>query len=325
LDWVVYNKKDMNIIIKNLLILGIFAISLHYTYAAKLYIESPKTVSSNREPLTVMVLLDSEEDIVSGLSGDFSFSSDMFDVGSISTQNSIVSLWANSPRVSQDKFFDQKTHITFEGAVLGGFGGLRNPYTSKVFPGIVFTITLIPKQMGVDLLTLDSIELHSYDSEGTILPSKKNSTRIIVPRLTGEPRAQESPRKVGNTTVTLDVYKDDLVSNSAPYLFIHDSDSSRSIDKVFIVESREYDPEQILSSSWKQVTNPYVFTHTIGAKYVHVKIHYTNNTYTYALLPPVENSQLFSHSSRILVYILLVVSLVYFYGKKFLYKNSRPL
>lgn len=299
-------------------------ITVSQVYAARMYIESPKTASSNREPLVVMILVDVEKDVVSGVSGNFSFPSELFDVKTISTQNGIVPLWAVQPHISSDKFFDQRTHITFEGIIPGGFSGVRNPYIQNVFPGILFTVVLIPKNIGQDTFILEDIELHAYDSNGTTLPSKKDTKVISIPHITGKRVVPSSELKfTDNTTVTMEINRSELVNDNSPYLYIHENDASRTIDHIEVAESPEYNPTYVSSYEWHTVSNPYVLLYASRTKYVHAKIVYTNNTYTFKTLPPVENSETLLDSSRILVYILVAISLLYFYGKNFLHLISK--
>lgn len=310
-------------IIKILLLSSL--VTVFDVHAATMYIDAPKTASSNRGEFTVSIMLNTEGSSVSALSGNFSFPSELFDIGTITSYNSIVPLWVTGPKLSPEKNFDRRTHIVFEGIIPGGFSGVHHPYYQDVFPGIIFTVTLIPKGEGKDLLKLDDIELHAYDALGTILETKNSSNEVTVPHLSSVSLATKQPlRNSESTTVSVSIMKSDLVNNNTPYLYVYEADPSHTIDHIEIVESSEYDPKYIDEHDWHTVTNPYILKYTSRTKYIHTKIIYTNNTYTLKTIPPVENSQAFLNLSRILISIVIVVALLlHFYGKNFLYIFSQ--
>lgn len=292
--------------------------------AAQMYIISPESASSNREPLALSILLDGEGDVVSGLSGNFSFPSELFDVKTISTQNGIVSLWIEQPHVSEEKTFDQRTHIFFEGIIPGGFNGVLSPFHKKPSPGIIATIVLIPKGEGRGFFTLTDTELHAYDAHATVLSNKEDKHQIVVPHLSGKAITQlKELVMTDNKTVTMTLGTSDLVNNNAPYVYVHEADPSRTIDHIEFAESDDYNPNYVSQHEWRTGTNPYVLMYSSRTKYIHAKIIYTNKQYTFVTVSPVENSQLFLRQSRILVYILVAISLLYFYGKYFLHLFSK--
>jgi hypothetical protein len=315
----------MNIFIKKIIYVFIFAVGtlthVPYVLAAHIYIEAPKTASSNREPLSLSVFLDPENDTVSGVSGNFSFPSALFDIKNITTQNGIIPLWVTQPHVSVEKSFDQRTHITFEGIVPGGFGGVRTPYATGIYPGIVFTVTLIPKGSGSGNFVIENSELHAFDDRGTLIASTGDSQPISVPILTGKEIEKSLVLKplFNVNTVNVNIATSELVNNNAPYLYVREENSSHAIDRIEVAETSTSNAANVSEREWHVATNPYPLAYTARTKYIHVKIIYTDNTYTIKTVSPVENSQPFLNLSRILVYILVVISLVYFYGKNFLH------
>ncbi len=293
-------------------------------YGAEMYIESPESVSSNRSPFILSVFLDPESTPISGISGDLSFPSELFDVELISTQNGVIPLWIQSPSVSVDKKFDRRTHIVFEGIVPGGFSGVHSPYAIGVYPGSIFTVTLIPKNKGNGEIRLDNTELHAYDEKATVITTKNILKQVVVPTLSGSPYdGQNNLKFVVSDTVSMEVVSDSLVHTGNPYVYINDENPSHAIDYIQIVETSEYNPKLVSSYAWRTVTNPYVLLDPSRSKYVHAKIIYTNKTFTYKTVAPVENLQSFSQLSRILVYIVIAIFLLYHYGKNFLHLFSK--
>lgn len=315
----------MNYFLKKLTLLGVIAVqSVFFAHAAVLSFDSPKSVSSNRSPFVVTVFLETENDSVSGISGDLSFSSELFDVKTISTQNGVIPLWVQSPHVSKDTQFDRKTHITFEGIIPGGFNGMRTPYASGIYPGIVFTVTLIPKNKGDGDISLQDIEIRAYDEKATLLSTKSSTRPVSIASLSGQVYSGDNELTfVSSDSVRMEVSANELIHARNPYVYVYDENPSRAINYIQIAESHEYKPENVSLSSWRTATNPYVLLDASRSKYIHAKIVYTDNTFTYATTEPVENLQSFSQLSRILVYIVIAIFLLYHYGKNFLHLFSK--
>lgn len=292
-------------------------------FAARVYIEAPQGVSSNREPFPVTIFIDTEGVSIGGLSGDFSFSSELFDVKSVTSQNGVIPLWVTTPHVSLEKKFDQKTHIIFEGIIPGGFNGVHSLYGQGVYPGILFTAELIPKSEGKAVLTLDSIEVHAYNSEATTLTSSGDTKSIVVPPLLGASKVEKSTRYVLPEGVQITIASSSLVNNNTPYLIISEENPSRVIDHIEIAETNEYNPNNVPDRAWYISDNNYAITYKTHTKYVHVKIVHANGTYTFKTVQPVENSKLFSNLSRILISITIAIFLLYHYGKNFLHLPSK--
>ena len=309
-----------------LIVLGCMYQGLTSLFAAGMYLDVPKTASSNREPFPVTIFLDTEGASVSGVGGELSFSSSLFDIKSITAQNSVIPLWVEQPQVSTDKTIDQKTHIVFEGAIPGGFSGVYGLYEHGVFPGIVFTVLLVPKNAGKDTIILTSKEIHAYDEKGTLLPSYGDTKNIIVPELANNvSHVAKNEIEVEASSVTAMITTNDSVAGGDPYVFVNDENTSHIINHIEVAETGDYDPHKVSLYEWHKVNNPHVITYTNRTKYTHVKVVYANGTYAYKTIAPVENSSSFSYLSRILVYIIITILLLYHYGKNFLHiipKNS---
>ena len=294
--------------------------TLTHTYAAHVFVQSPKNASANKSPLAVSIFLDTEGRSVSAISGDFSFPSNLFDFQGITTRGSVIALWAVAPHVSEDIFIDGKTHITFEGVIPGGFSGVHTPSKEGVSPGVLFTVILIPKSSGSGSFTVSNVELHNYDENGTVLPSNDYSTTIVVPKIvTDSPTAEISLKEISPDTIVTTFAHSDVIDNGAEYLYIYDTEPSHAIDRILLVESRKSSPRDIYEGEWKKVSNPYVLERQSRTKYIHVKVIYTDNTFSIKTITPVENSRSVVILSRILIGVLVAVLLLLYYGKTFLH------
>lgn len=298
--------------------LSIITISFSTAYSASIRINAPEQALSNRNPITVLVSLDTDNTSVSGIGGSFSYPTELFDVKSISIENSIVPLWIKQPTVSEDKNIDGRTHITFEGIFPGGYSGISSPYYEGFRAGTIFMVTLVPKNKGTAVLLVDDIVLNEFNQNATPIPVESSLRIIKVPDLVGLPSSDTSiQQEVLRSSIGAVISRDPLINNNAWYVLVTDNERINPIKKIYIAETNDYSVYRVKSESWKEVSNPYVLFYQDRTKYVHIKVLYTNNTYALTTLLPVENSNSIENTSRILVSIVVALSLLYLYGKKF--------
>lgn len=296
----------------------LFLASCGFSDAALITIESPAKTSPNRTPVLVRVMLDPEKNTVSGISGNFSFPTDMFTVKDISAESSAVSLWIKQPKVSDEKYVDGRTHIIFEGIFPGGFDGVRSPYYKGVRPGVIFSLVLIPKYKGVGELIVDDILLHKYDSEATKIPTTNVSAFIENPTFSAVlANSQTTLREIESPTLTAFIGQDALIDNNAWYLMVNEREQKSSIDRIYVAENDQYHAYLVDEYDWRVVKVPYVLTYQNRTKYVHVKIVYSDNSYTFRTIAPVENSKSIPFASRILLGVALALSVLYVYANYF--------
>lgn len=307
-----FTKSFFSFILFSISILGIDILEVS---AAQILIEAPEKLSNSREPVMVRVFLETQEDTVSGISGTFSFPTDLFDVKSVITQSSVVSLWAVQPSLSKEKYIDGQTHFVFEGIFPGGFGGVRSPYYDGVKPGILFSVLLIPKNKGEGAFVVDDITLNSFDQYATKLPSQAAIKIVTIPTLLEKIPAKEiDSKQIEASTLTAFITRNELINRNAWYVVINERESRSAIKNIFIAEVATPQISNVSAYDWREITSPYVLLFQDRSKYVHVKIIYSDTTYALRMLPPVENSHSNSLLSRILVIALATLFVIYFYG-----------
>lgn len=315
----------MKLLLKFLCIsFSISLITAQGVFAARVYMEAPNEAKSTREPFILTVYLDTEKEIVSGIAGTLTFPTELFEVEDISTKGGVVSMWASSPKIPEEKYFDGRTHITFEGIMPGGFEGVRSPYYDGVRPGGVFSVKLIPKNKGSGNFILENIELHAFDENGSLIPSGGSIKVVTVPALVVDmPKVSQDTSRIYSSTLTASIARSELIARNAWYVTVHEDSTINSVDHVEIAESSYYDPEDVPLFLWRTATTPYVLLYQSRSKYVHVKVVYTNKTYALQTLPPVENSSNIFNLSRILVGIIISTLLFFRYGKNILHIVSK--
>lgn len=289
-------------------------------YAASVSIDAPKRALSNRQPFVVSVYLNPEDNTISGISGSFSFPENLFVVDHISNENSIVPLWINQPAISEEKYFDNRVHINFEGIFPGGFDGVRSPYYKGKNKGSIFSVTLIPKDKGAAALLVDDLVVNAFTSDARPIPVESAVATIVVPELNDAIPTQPSAlTRIKNQNLSAQITQDPLVNNNAWYVVVHDDNEKASIQKIQIAETDDYNGERVEEGSWRTVKMPYVLLYQDRSKFVNVKVTYTDNTYTTTTLAPVENSHSISTVSRILVSVIALLFALYFYGKSIIF------
>jgi hypothetical protein len=294
--------------------------------AAFLSIESPEKVTSSGLPITVRIILDTEQDTLSGISGNFSFPSSLFDVKDISYEGSVVSLWSVSPSISQEKYIDGRTHIPFEGIFPGGYKGVSSPYYDGIKPGLVFSVTLIPKEKGIGTFVIDESTFNAFDIDAHSIYSPIAVKTIEIPEIIKKNSNGQIPfsleKEITSTAIDAFITQDVLVNNGSWYLVVHEDEGKSSIARIAVAETDTYSSADVRDVLWRSVTIPYVLLHQNRDKYIHIKVTYNNGTYSLSTIPPVENSQHISYISRILIGIAIVL-LFHFYGQKFIISSFK--
>lgn len=297
------------------LIISTFFVSIATVYAAAVHIDAPHTVTGNA-PIKVTITLDPEQGSLSSVAGTLSFPSDAFDISEIKTQNSVVSLWVTRPHVSEEKYADARTRITFEGLMPGGFSGVRSPYYVGTKPGIIFTALLTPKSNQELALLLDDLEAHAYDAQATEVPL----VSVHVPmQLSGVQQHTIKPAEAKNitsSTLTPIITRNENVNNNAWYLLVSEDESLHPVSHIEVAESSYRNPEDVRSYEWKNLSVPYVLSYQSRVKYIHVKATYENNTFAYATLHPVENLPALHHLSFILSCIAVALCVLFYVNRK---------
>ncbi len=287
-------------------------------YGAVITIASPSNALTNRQPVIVQVFLDSENETISGISGDFSYDTELFTLDTISTENSILSLWVKQPTLSHDIYLDGRTHIIFEGIFPGGYSGVRSPYYQGVRQGKIFSVTLIPKSSGAGNFMVDNIELNAYNSEATPIKTESAIRQITVPFLSGAiTSAAHVPVEIKSSSPPSFITRDPLVNNNAWYLVTNDEQGKSAINTIYVAETDDWNAHLVGERQWKKATNQYILAYQQRTKYVHIKIIYSDSTYTLTTLPPVENSTTIPLASRILGGVAALLLVFYLYAKYF--------
>lgn len=303
----------------HLLLFGsLIYISIVSAYAARISIDAPKVTPPTGEAIPVVLFLDPEGETMSGITLSFSFPEELFSVDRIDVKNSIIQPWVVYPTI-EERLFDRRTHITFEGIFAGGFSGVRSAYYAGTKEGILATVYLIPRAKGEGELIVDSIQGFRFDEKATplYLPSEISSIAVSS-GMEFQEKDKNLTRKIPSTSIVTLFSQSSFVGNNAVHLVVYDREPKSSIKEILVAEKDTGDIEDLKESDFRRVTSPYVLRYQDRSKYVHIKIIYSDNTYTTKVLQPVENSKSSPITSNILLGtgILSMASVIYLYVKR---------
>lgn len=308
---------------KSLLIIIVLTTFMH-SYAASLRMESNM---GNDSLLHVLVFVEPDGQTINAVSGTFSFPTSYFDLGSISTVDSVVPLWLESPKISTAIDFTGLKHIHFEGIIPGGFEGIRSPYYEGAKGGLVMAVTLSAKQTGEPAIVLENLEVRLNDGNATAIITPTQSTLVTLSESSIQKvSTKKNPKLIDNVDLKTFVVHNELIGDDKWSLLIEDDTTRNTIDHYEVAESRKYDPATVSFYEWREIKSPAVLTYQKRNTFIHTKAVYVDGTYAFSTIAPVENVNQDSLLSRILIGIalaLFVLYILYALSRKSFYKPHR--
>lgn len=291
-----------------LVCISIFFTSTHVD-AAVLDIQQEEIAEQGTVVLTVT--LDPQGESINALAATFSYPTEYFSFVSASTVGSVVPLWVVQPKVSKSVDFSGLSHVSFEGIIPGGFDGIRSPYYEGLKPGTIVQITLQPRKVGNPSVLLNNIDVRKHDGKATKLDVKEDILTVSIEKnnIQSLPKKQ-TPKEIKNPNFSPYITQTDLIHDGAYVVMIQDDTTQHSVDHYEIVETSTYNPSNVSTYRWRTASFPYKLLHQSRNTFTHVKAVYTDNTFAYATLPPVENSPSNLTISRILVYVIITLVVI---------------
>jgi hypothetical protein len=295
-----------------LLISIVLQIGTH-AHAASLSLVQTSGIETGKVSFDVM--LDPETESINAFSGALSIPSEYMDIDSISTSGGIASFWLVSPRISKERDFNKRSRIMFEGVLPGGFDGVRSPYYEGVRPGKLFSVTLKPIQSGNAIIVFENIDLRLHDGKATKIIPAVNQLAIAIPDIKTLPRIdslKREPKELTDISLQGFLAQDESVDNGKWMLIIRDEAIERTPTGYFVAESKRSNPREIKKYEWKEASNPYILKYQSRNRFIHMKAEYSDTTYGFATIAPVENIDTTRPLSRIL--ILIVIAFIFAYA-----------
>ncbi len=285
--------------------------------AAQLKIEQKTEAVSGL--VQIDIVLDAQGESINALSGVLSLPSNYFSIDAVSTAGSVVSLWLVQPHVSTDRLFDTRIRIPFEGAMPGGFTGIRSPYYEGERPGVIFSVTLRPETAGEALLLLENVDIRLNDGKATKAQVQSETLTISIPNLATIakiPKTKSVSQELAQSEIKAFLSQSDSIQNGKWVLMIHDDTQDRTPQTYSVAESRSSFANDIHAYEWKKVSFPYVLAHQSRDRFIHIKSDYADGAYSFTTLSPVENSNDIQDIWRILILLALALILGYVLKQK---------
>lgn len=173
--------------------------------AATLSASPTSSTVSVGDTVSVYVVVSSVDRAMNAVSSTLSFPSDIFEVTSVSKNNSIITLWVQEP-----SFSNSAGTISFEGVVLNpGFTGAS---------GRVITATLRAKSEGTARLLFSSGSVLANDGQGTEILTGSSGATITVGKPSAAPQPAPVPESGASVTITSATHPDQAkwYANSSP-------------------------------------------------------------------------------------------------------------
>ncbi|MBP9695453.1 MAG: hypothetical protein KBD73_03570 [Candidatus Magasanikbacteria bacterium] len=137
-----------------------------FVFANSIFFQVDNEMVRVGTPVEVGIFLDASEEIVNAIEGaivlpkNLSITADM-----IKTGNSIVSLWVERPKSTDDNA------ITFSGIIPGGYNGSR---------GLLFSFIVVPQTTDTEIVTVQNLRVLKHDGQGTLISVNASPLRLTA-------------------------------------------------------------------------------------------------------------------------------------------------
>lgn len=150
-------NKSAKIILFSVILSGLLILP-HFVNAQSLSLISDKSTYEVGDDISVVLNLNTSGKLINVVQGTISFPTEFFDIQSIKTGDSFLTLWAKRPAALDDGT------IVFSGGVPHGFNGQS---------GNVFSFILKPKKIGESIISISNAAILLNDGLGTKLSGVK--------------------------------------------------------------------------------------------------------------------------------------------------------
>ena len=259
--------------------------------------------------VTLSVYLNPEKENINAVSGELIFPEDIVAFESVSTANSIIAMWIESPKKEGNK-------IIWSGIIPGGFTGVQSSASEGRKPGKLFSVTFIIKTAKAATISFERLLAFLNDGNATAVSIKASSFQI-----TGDATSTSRTLPEGGLSlapeITAFIANDPLVAEGKWFVVFNSNTSEVSITQYEIAETYESNPADVPEKKWKIAQSPYVLAHQSRSHFVHIKaIAQDEKSFFYTLTPSRANFL----RNNILLYgilgIILAILLLYRQKKK---------
>jgi len=301
----------------------VFSSTAHSTYAA---IFGVSEVSDTREKeIKVTLSLDAKEERLNAYSGLVEYDRKKLYLKHVDTSNSIVTGWVTYPEL--DNSPDGDSGILFEGVTVGGFDGVVVPDSTKKDVGKLFTLVFSVREGGDATVSFSQLTTFIDDGNATeenykdaVLTVKAPVDFVKNSYLLGDYDVTRKENETSNDLYVTKATTSELYDGRS-FIIFENLNKQKSVVSFEVSESPTSDPKKVPDFSWTKAKSPYLLTESGLTRYVHVRVSYTDGTYTYKTLETVEKV----HKEDSLSYILMLITLIIisiFYAATLLIKKE---
>lgn len=277
--------------------------------------------------IKVSVFVDPGQESLNAYEGKIDYKEDSLFLRTTETAGSVVSQWLSFPeRLSTPLGSDG---ISFEGITPGSFSGVIIPNNETKRQGLLFTLVFDGRQEGDTTITIRDVAVYRADGRATKIPLPDKKIHILITEpfvknavslATAKKKTfenKESDALYASLETSQDLY------DGKPFLVFGNLMSQKSPIKFEVSELPVDDPRTITDYSWTEAKSPYLLTQTSLSGVVHVRVTYSDGSYSYKTLRAVEKIKDGEEFSYILMTVtLFFITLLYVVYSIFLKKKT---
>ena len=147
------------------------------SYSATLTLDSPSKSFGVGDTVPVFLRIDAGGDSLNAIDATLTYPVDLLEFIKVSDASSIVTMWVEKPS-------DVNGTIHFTGIVPGGFSGVIDPLTHKIFAGQVFEVQFKAKAYGNAQLSLSKASILKNDGKGSELNVAVKDLTLVIDAFT---------------------------------------------------------------------------------------------------------------------------------------------
>jgi hypothetical protein len=241
--------------------------------AAQLNLTSPVSEIGVGQKFYVDLMLDTEGSDVNAVQGTINFPGDILKFDSLNDGDSIITFWAERPRMNAEQARGTNAEISFSGVIPGGFKGILSPYYQGARPGKILRLYFTAKTNGSAFIKLANAKALLNDGQGTEAPLAISNFQFLISNRI--PTSQIPKAEIKDTESPEDfrpeITSDSNLFNGKHVLIWAAKDKGSGIDRYEIAEERGSLTLNYAELPWQTAESPYVLKDQKLKSYIYVK------------------------------------------------------
>jgi hypothetical protein len=240
-------KIFSKIILFSVILSGLFVLS-YFAKAQSLLLTSDKPTYQVGEDVLINLNLDTSDKIINAIEGTVNFSTEYFDIQSIKTGDSFLTLWPSRPIASDSG------NISFAGGIPHGFKGAN---------GNIFSFILKPKKIGNSTVSISNAKVLLNDGLGTELKNVEFAPlniKIVSSDGNSTETSKEATDKTSPLPFTPVVSRNYSIAQNKYFVSFSTVDKESGVSYYKVKEDYVLLPYfyAIYSVGWQKAETPYV-------------------------------------------------------------------